>query len=129
MTDRPELQSSRRVLVVHEGKNGPTATQMISFGQPFESRGGAPAYQISFETHLPDRGGIEKAFGDHGPHVLVLSRYTSELGLEWIQPPAPIAHVLADGRVVTLERSIDDTVAQLGDVDKALHSQCADCGP
>ena len=85
MTDRPELQSSRRVLVVHEGKNGPTATQMISFGQPFESRGGAPAYQISFETHLPDRGGIEKAFGDHGPHVLVLSRYTSELGLDWIR--------------------------------------------
>ncbi len=29
-----------------------------------------------------------------------------ELGLLWIQPPAPLAHALADGRVVTLERSI-----------------------
>ncbi len=35
-------------------------------------------------------------------------------GLEWIQPPAPLAHVLGDGRVVTLERSLDDMVAQLG---------------
>jgi len=34
-------------------------------------------------------------------------------GLEWIQPQAPLAHVLGD-RVITLERSIDDTAAQLG---------------
>ena len=38
-----------------------------------------------------------------------------ELGLEWIQPPAALAHVLAGGRVVTLERSLDDTAAQLGE--------------
>lgn len=37
-----------------------------------------------------------------------------ELGVTWIHPPAPLAHVLADGRAVTLERSIDDTAAQLG---------------
>lgn len=37
-----------------------------------------------------------------------------QLGLEWIQPTAPLAHVLPDGRAVTLERSIDDTAAQLG---------------
>jgi phytoene dehydrogenase-like protein len=37
-----------------------------------------------------------------------------ELGLEWVHPSAPLAHVLGDGRVVTLERSIDDTAAQLG---------------
>ncbi len=37
-----------------------------------------------------------------------------ELGLDWIHPPAPLAHVLADGSVVTLERSIDETAAQLG---------------
>jgi phytoene dehydrogenase-like protein len=38
-----------------------------------------------------------------------------ELGLQWVHPPAPLAHVIGDGRVVTLERSIDDTAAQLGD--------------
>jgi phytoene dehydrogenase-like protein len=42
-----------------------------------------------------------------------------EVGVEWIQPTAALAHVLADGRAVTLERSIDDTAAQLGRDGKA----------
>lgn len=42
--------------------------------------------------------------------ALRLERY----GLAWVEPPAPLAHVLADGRAVTLERSIGDTAAQLG---------------
>jgi phytoene dehydrogenase-like protein len=37
-----------------------------------------------------------------------------EHGVSWLQPPAALAHVLADGRVITLERSIDATAAQLG---------------
>jgi phytoene dehydrogenase-like protein len=37
-----------------------------------------------------------------------------EHGLQWIHPPAPVAHVLADGRVTMLERSLDDTAARLG---------------
>jgi phytoene dehydrogenase-like protein len=36
------------------------------------------------------------------------------LDVEWIQPSAPLAHVMADGRAILLERSIDDTAAQLG---------------
>jgi phytoene dehydrogenase-like protein len=45
----------------------------------------------------------------------VASPYLKTLGLdvEWIQPAAPLVHVLPD-RVVTLERSLDDTAAQLG---------------
>jgi phytoene dehydrogenase-like protein len=39
-----------------------------------------------------------------------LERY----GLTWIQPPAPLAHVLDDDHTLTLERSIDATAAQLG---------------
>lgn len=35
-------------------------------------------------------------------------------GLEWIQPPTPLAHVLPDGDAVTLERTIEATAAQLG---------------
>jgi phytoene dehydrogenase-like protein len=35
-------------------------------------------------------------------------------GLTWLESPAPVAHVLDDGNVVTLERSIEDTAAQLG---------------
>ena len=36
------------------------------------------------------------------------------LDVEWVQPPAALAHVLADGSAVTLERSLADTAAQLG---------------
>lgn len=36
-------------------------------------------------------------------------------GLQWIQPPAAVAHVLDEGRVVTLERSLEATAAQLGE--------------
>ena len=35
-------------------------------------------------------------------------------GLEWIQPPVPLAHPLDDGSAVLLERSIESTSAGLG---------------
>ncbi len=34
--------------------------------------------------------------------------------LDWVQPDAALAHVIDEHRVVTLERSIEDTAAQLG---------------
>jgi phytoene dehydrogenase-like protein len=37
-----------------------------------------------------------------------------EHGLEWIQPDAPLAHPLDDGKAVILERSLDSTCANLG---------------
>ena len=38
-----------------------------------------------------------------------------EAGLQWIQPPAPVAHPLEDGTAVMLERSVDETAGALGD--------------
>jgi phytoene dehydrogenase-like protein len=35
-------------------------------------------------------------------------------GLEWVDPPACLAHVLPDGRAVLLKRSLADTAAELG---------------
>jgi phytoene dehydrogenase-like protein len=35
-------------------------------------------------------------------------------GLQWIHPPAPLAHPLDDGSAATLERSLEDTCARLG---------------
>jgi phytoene dehydrogenase-like protein len=35
-------------------------------------------------------------------------------GLEWIQPPAPLAHPLDGGRAVALSRSVDETAQALG---------------
>lgn len=42
--------------------------------------------------------------------ALALERH----GLVWVMPPAPLVHVLADGRAVTLERSIAVTAVGLG---------------
>src|SRR5262245_61543907 len=39
----------------------------------------------------------------------------SQFGLEWIHPPAPLAHPFDDGTAVTLERSIEITSRQFGD--------------
>jgi phytoene dehydrogenase-like protein len=38
----------------------------------------------------------------------------SEHGLEWIQPPLPLAHPLDDGTAVVVERSVELTAANLG---------------
>src|SRR5260370_40765305 len=38
----------------------------------------------------------------------------SEHGLEWIHPPASVAHPLDGGKVVLLDRSIDQTADRLG---------------
>ena len=37
-----------------------------------------------------------------------------EHGLEWIHPPAPLAHPLDDGTAAMLERSVEETGATLG---------------
>ncbi len=49
---------------------------------------------------------------------LELDRY----GLGWIESPAPLAHVFDDATVVTLERSLEATSAQLG-VDAEAYEQ------
>jgi phytoene dehydrogenase-like protein len=38
-----------------------------------------------------------------------------DFGLEWIHPPAPLAHPLDGGGAVMLHRSLDETAAALGD--------------
>jgi phytoene dehydrogenase-like protein len=56
----------------------------------------------------------------------VASPWFRELGLDreidWILPPAQVAHVIDEKRVVTLERSVDDTAAQLGRDGKAYRA-------
>jgi phytoene dehydrogenase-like protein len=38
----------------------------------------------------------------------------AEHGLEWIQPPAPLAHPLDDGSAIVVDRSVERTATQLG---------------
>lgn len=42
------------------------------------------------------------------------SLHLDDRGLSWVHPPSPLAHPLAGGTAVTLQRSVDDTAAGLG---------------
>jgi len=74
-----------KVSVVFGGKQGPTATQMISFGQPLDPATGPVPARIHFESAVADAAEIERALEASRPDLLVLSRYTSALGVDWIR--------------------------------------------
>ena len=73
----------RKVLVVTDSMRGPTATQKISFEQPF-GIGNSSGYAIDFESDRPNAAEIAAAFESRNADLLVLSRFTSASGLEWI---------------------------------------------
>jgi glycosyltransferase involved in cell wall biosynthesis len=86
-------------LIVSDGKHGPTATQMISFGQPFSGSHDSP-FHIVFERDYAEVAEVEAAFAAQTPDLLVLSRYTSALGSDWIR--------LARGAGIPVIFHIDD---------------------
>jgi hypothetical protein len=71
-------------LIVCDGKDGPSATQMISFAQPFADGAEAP-YRIALEKNHTEVSDVESAFAGHQPDLLVLSRCTSVIGRDWIR--------------------------------------------
>lgn len=75
---------TKKILVLSDGKRGPGATQKISFGQPFEATGGNPEPTVVFERDISDPAQIAQAFEMHRPDAIILSRYHSESGMEWI---------------------------------------------
>lgn len=85
------------MLVVCDGNRGPFATQKISFGQPFDD---PSPVRILFERDYPQISDVRRAFERQRPDLLVLSRYTSEKGSEWI--------ALARAAVIPIIFHIDD---------------------
>lgn len=83
MSTFESADARKSALVVYDGKSGPTATQMISFGHAFGQTPDAP-FRIAFEGHRVDAAEIEAAFDAQQPDVLILSRYTSERGSDWV---------------------------------------------
>lgn len=112
-------ETGRKVLVVSDGKDGPTATQRISFGQPFGTDGSGLRAQVLFQKSVATPAAIERAFENQSPDVLVLSRYTSALGREWIR--------LARARRTPIIYHIDDDLlavpATLGQVKYAAYNE------
>jgi phytoene dehydrogenase-like protein len=70
----------------------------------------------SAETTLPgfihDLGSAIHPLGYASPYFRQLP--LEEYGLEWVHPPAPLAHPFDDGTAAVLERSVEETAAALG---------------
>jgi phytoene dehydrogenase-like protein len=110
----------RDAIVVGAGPNGlAAAIELARAGlstQVVEAAatpgGGARTQELTAPGFLHDVCSSVHPLGAASPFfaTLPLERH----GLAWIQPPAPLAHVLDDGRAVVLERSLEATGGALG---------------
>jgi phytoene dehydrogenase-like protein len=75
--------------------------------------GGTRTRELTVPGVLHDVCSAVHPLGAGSPWLRTLG--LDEHGLAWIHPPSPLVHVLGDGRVVALERSLDATAEQLGD--------------
>ena len=92
--------------------HAPTGLSTLVVERAPEPGGGARTAELTLPGFLHDVCSSVHPLGAASPWFRQLALH--ELGLQWIHPPAAVAHVLARGRVAMLERSLDDTAAQLG---------------
>jgi phytoene dehydrogenase-like protein len=74
--------------------------------------GGARSAELTLPGYVHDLGSAIHPFGYASPFFRSLP--LEDHGLEWIHPPAPLAHPFDDGTAAMLERSTEDTGATLG---------------
>jgi len=110
----------RRAYVIGSGPNGLTAAIVLARAglevtvleaQP-SIGGGARSMELTLPGFVHDLCSAVHPMAAGSP--VFASFPLHEHGLEWIQPPAPLAHPLDDGSAVMLERSVLATAAQLG---------------
>src|SRR5215211_946616 len=74
--------------------------------------GGARSAEITLPGFVHDLGSAIHPLGYASPFFKSLP--LEEHGLEWVHPPAPLAHPFDDGTAAVLERSVEATAAALG---------------
>ncbi len=107
-------------VVVGSGPNGlAAAVELARAGWPVVVReasetfgGGARSAELTLPGFVHDICSAVHPLGASSPFFRSLPLH--QHGLEWIQPPRPLAHPLDDGTAVLLERSLDATAASLG---------------
>lgn len=112
--------SKANAIVVGSGPNGlAAAIALAQAGCEVEVReaalapgGGARTAEITLPGFLHDLGSAVHPMAISSPFFAKLP--LAAHGLEWIYSPAPLAHPLDDGSAVVLERSVEETAAQLG---------------
>jgi phytoene dehydrogenase-like protein len=107
-------------IVIGSGPNGlAAAIRLAQAGrsvQVLEAKdtigGGCRSLELTLPGFVHDMCSAIHPLGLNSPffRTLPLAQY----GLEWVQPPTPLAHPLDDGSAVLLERSIEATCATLG---------------
>lgn len=113
--------TQRRAVVIGSGPNGLAAAialaqaglQVDVYEAEAVPGGGARSLPLTLPGFLHD-------FGSAVHPMAVASPFFSSLPLkdpvlEWIQPPAPVAHPLDDGTAVMLERDLDEAEKALGE--------------
>lgn len=116
------MTTTRRydVVVIGAGPNGLTAAVMLARAglavlvvEAANALGGGAR---TAELTLPGfRHDVCSAVHPLGAASPIFRRLGLEKhGLEWVESPSPLVHLLPDGRPVALERSIEATAAQLG---------------
>jgi hypothetical protein len=98
-------------LVVSDGGSGPSATQKISFAQPFDPANCPGDIRILFAGDPSDVGQFEAS----KPDLLVLSRCTSERGSDWIS-------IARDAHIPVVFHIDDDLLAVPESLGAAKHS-------
>jgi phytoene dehydrogenase-like protein len=74
--------------------------------------GGTRSAEITLPGFVHDLGSAIHPLGYASPFFRSLP--LGEHGLEWVHPPAPLAHPFDDGTAAILERSVEETAAALG---------------
>jgi phytoene dehydrogenase-like protein len=116
-----------RAIVIGSGPNGLAAAITLAHaGLSVEVReaatvpgGGVRSAQLTLPGFVHDIGSAVYPFALASPFFSSLRLDLH--GLEWIHPPAPLAHPLDDGTAVLLERDIEATAANLGSGDAAAY--------
>lgn len=114
------MNQSYDAVIVGAGPNGlAAATALAEAGRVvvvFEAEaaygGGARSAELTLPGFVHDLCSAVHPLGIASPFFRRLP--LADYGLEWIHPPAPVAHAFDDGSAVVLERSVDATAEGLG---------------
>ncbi|HYK35346.1 NAD(P)/FAD-dependent oxidoreductase [Alloacidobacterium sp.] len=110
----------RHAVIIGSGPNGLAAAIVLAeagYGvEVHEAQptigGGARTLPLTLPGFFHDFGSTIHAMAAGSPFFSCLK--LEQHGVEWIHPPAPLAHPLDDGTAVMLERDLDDAARALG---------------